>query len=97
LVDTILLLHSSISGAIHGRVPLIPPETIVVCFTLDKPKSATCSQDYRLLCFISHGKEARNGLCIHLWQLILYQHKHYTDGKVAHLAYRTRRVIEIHQ
>jgi hypothetical protein len=45
LVDTKLLLISSISGAIHGRVPLIPPETIVVCFTLDKPKSATCNRN----------------------------------------------------
>jgi len=57
LVDTILLLISSISGAIHGRVPLIPPETIVVCFTLDKPKSDTCNHNLSVAPFQLFGKE----------------------------------------
>ena len=41
--DTLVPLIVSNSGAIHGRVPLIPPETRVACFIFDKPKSATCS------------------------------------------------------
>lgn len=40
--DTLLLLPLSNSGAIHGRVPLTPPETRVFLFILDKPKSPTC-------------------------------------------------------
>ena len=41
--DTLVPLIVSNSGAIHGRVPLIPPEIRVACFIFDKPKSATCS------------------------------------------------------
>jgi len=42
--DTLLLLPLSNSGAIHGRVPLTPPETRVFLFILDKPKSPTCTE-----------------------------------------------------
>jgi hypothetical protein len=39
--DTLQLLPSNNSGAIHGRVPLTPPETSVLRLILDRPKSPT--------------------------------------------------------
>lgn len=39
--ETLLLLPFSSSGAIHGRVPLTPPETSVFRLIFERPKSAT--------------------------------------------------------
>uniref|UniRef100_A0A2P2IMY7 Uncharacterized protein MANES_12G042400 n=1 Tax=Rhizophora mucronata TaxID=61149 RepID=A0A2P2IMY7_RHIMU len=39
--ETRLLLPFNNSGAIHGSVPLTPPDTSVLCLILDNPKSAT--------------------------------------------------------
>uniref|UniRef100_A0A7C9EJ61 Uncharacterized protein n=1 Tax=Opuntia streptacantha TaxID=393608 RepID=A0A7C9EJ61_OPUST len=39
--ETLLLLPFNSSGAIHGSVPRTPPETKVLRFILDKPKSPT--------------------------------------------------------
>ena len=53
--DTKLLLPFSNSGAIHGNVPLTPPETKVCCFTLDKPRSPTWNETWlmwKLFCFL---------------------------------------------
>jgi hypothetical protein len=55
---TILLLPFSNSGAIQGRVPRTPPDTIVWCFTLERPRSPTCqviqhqSMLHHLHCYI---------------------------------------------
>lgn len=40
--ETRLLLPFSSSGAIHGSVPLTPPDTRVLRLILDNPKSPTC-------------------------------------------------------
>ena len=39
--ETLLLLPFRSSGAIHGRVPLTPPETKVFRLIFDRPKSPT--------------------------------------------------------
>ena len=39
--ETRLLLPFNSSGAIHGSVPLTPPETSVFLLILDNPKSPT--------------------------------------------------------
>ena len=39
--ETLLLLPFSSSGAIHGRVPLTPPDTKVFRLIFERPKSAT--------------------------------------------------------
>ena len=44
--ETRLLLPFNNSGAIHGRVPLTPPDTRVLRLILDSPKSPTCKNKY---------------------------------------------------
>lgn len=40
--ETLVVLPFNNSGAIHGNVPLTPPETSVFRLILDNPKSPTC-------------------------------------------------------
>jgi hypothetical protein len=46
--DTILLFPLKSSGAIHGKVPLTPPDTKVCCLTFDSPRSPIWSEVIKL-------------------------------------------------
>jgi len=46
--ETILLFPLRSSGAIHGKVPLTPPDTKVCCLTFDSPRSPIWSESIEL-------------------------------------------------
>lgn len=51
--ETLVVLPFNNSGAIHGRVPLTPPETRVLRLILDSPKSPTCNKGSKHDCCIT--------------------------------------------
>lgn len=82
--DTLLLLPLSNSGAIHGRVPLTPPETRVFLLILDKPKSPTCIE------IIIHHMSIMQRKTIQL-------HNSTIDGSYAHFTYGTWLIFKIYK